>query len=332
MGESSLSIGWTELQQEVAFFLGYGRTLGNLSAAQLAEVAACVQAGVRQVYYPPAISPEMAGYEWSFLRPTKTLYLGASGTDGVISTNTFDSATYTDWVTQGITTADQVHITAPTANQGTYDISSVATGAITLTSSPGDATGLTFIVRRDPANYDLPDDFGRLIGDLHYSADSCRAAIQVVSINALLEMRAHEDRTDVPSFAAVRPKTSTGATGQRSEILFWPRPTSQAYTLSYTYEAYASILSDSYPYPLGGMHLAELYTESCLAVAERRINNEVGLHTQTFQTLLLDAVARDRKRGARIFGQMGHQESPFERIRHGDTGGTYPLTYDGVLI
>jgi hypothetical protein len=278
--------------------------------------------------------PEVVGYDWSWLRPTSTLYLGAAGTDGTVVGNQFDSATFTDWVAQGITADDTVNITAvgsgstPVAD---YSITSVATGAITLSSSPGDGTSLTFLVARDPANYSLPDDFGRLIGELHFAPDSNYASVILIPLDTLLEMRAREDRTDTPRYAAVRAKTEDRTTGQRWEILFWPRP-SVSHTISYQYEAYSGALSDSYPYPLGGMSLAELFTESCLAVAEQRLNDEVGLHTQAYQALLVDAVARDRKRSPRHYGYMGHREPYYERKRHGDTGGTYPISYEGVSI
>lgn len=331
MAESTLTISWLALQAEVGFFLGYGRTIANWSTAADAEIAICVQAGVRQVYYPPGAN----GYEWSFLRPSAALYLGASGTDGVLSGGTFDSATFTSWTTQGITTADTVYITAPAANAEELAIASVAAGAITLTTSPTDATGLTFLIKRSPANYDLPDSFNRLIGDLHYAADEYREGIVLVPVGTLEEMRAHDDQSNAPQFCATRYKSSDGTTGQRQEILFWPEP-DVYYPLTYNFEAYAGQLSDTYAYPLGGMHLSELYTESCLAVAEQRINNEPGVHTQAYGMLLQDAIARDRKRGARFFGQMGGGEDRDGRtFRRGHTrsaSGSHRVTLDGVLI
>ena len=331
MAESSLTISWLALQAEVGFFLGYGRTLANWSAAADAEVAICVQAGVRRVYYPPGAG----GYEWSFLRPSASLYLGASGTDGVLSSGTFDSATFASWVTQGITTDDSVHITAPAANAEVLAISSVAAGAITLTTTPDDATGLTFIIKRSPADYDLPDNFNRLIGDLHFAAAEYRNGIVLVPIGTLEEMRAHDDQSNAPCFCAVRYKSSDGTTGQRQEILFWPKP-DVYYSLTYSFEAYTGQLTDTYAYPLGGMHLSELYTESCLAVAEQRINNEPGVHTQAYEMLLQDAVARDRKRGARFFGQMGGGEDgdgrTFRRGSAKAADGAHQVTYNGDLI
>jgi hypothetical protein len=183
----------------------------------------------------------------------------------------------------------------------------------------------TLAIVTDDGDYDLPDDFGRLIGDLHFAAEKNRISITRISVGRLLELRSRNDRNDAPIYAAVRYKESDGSGGQRQEILFWPEP-SEDWTLSYEFEAYSGELSDAAPYPLGGMQLAELYTESCLAVAEQHVNNEVGLHTQAYQALLTDAIARDKKRGAKIFGQMGHVEPYRGRIRRGVAG----VTYNGV--
>ncbi|MFA5186695.1 MAG: hypothetical protein WC551_09485 [Patescibacteria group bacterium] len=263
MAESSLSIGYTDLRQEVGGFLGYGRTIASWSAARIATIDRIVQSGVRQVYFPPAVNvsgsnEEATVHEWSWLRPTTTL---------------------------------------PTV--------------------------------ADDGDYDLPDDFGRLVGKFHYAANVHRAAIYVVSVGDLLDMRAHYDQNDAPRYVAIRYKASTGVSGQRQEALFWPEPDA-VYTLSYEYEAYTGVLSDTYPYPLGGMQLAELYIESCLSIAEQRPNDEIGIHTAKFQLLLAAAVYRDMQRGARNFGQMGHKERYKERICRGYTGTTYPITYHGV--
>lgn len=260
MAESGLSLAYTELRQEVGYFLGYGRTIANWSTVEVEEIDLVVQAGVRRVYYPIAVNQETIGYEWSWLRPTTTL----------------------------------------TLVDGTSD-------------------------------YDLPDDLGRLVGDLHFAADEQRPAIKIIAVGQILELRSTYDEEGAPRYAAIRFVASDGTVGSRQEILFWPEP-DDAYVLSYQYEAYNGPLSAAAPYPLGGMQCAELFVESCLAVAESRMNDEAGLHNQQFQALLVDAIARDRKRGPKYFGNMGHREEAVERIRHGDTGSTYPITYDGVDV
>ncbi len=337
MAESSLSIGKPELTQAIGHYLGHGSVIADWSTPQDTEIDRLLQSGVRRVYYPVSTDRSLIGYEWSFLRPTSTLYLGASGTDGVTSSSVLTSATYADWDTQGITTADTVTIsdsTSDAATTGDYAITSVSGANITLTTDPGDATGITFLIKRSPANYNLPDDFGRTIGDLHFSSNEVRMPVRIIPVGKILDMRARSDESGAPYFAAVRPKTSTGSTGQRQEIIFYPEP-DQAYTLYHNYEAYSGELTDALPYPLGGMQMSELYIESCLAVAEQRMNNEAGLHSQTYQILLADAITRDKNKSAHFHGNIGGAERDFGRDtlrwRRGRElySGAYNITYGG---
>ncbi len=260
MAESSLSIGFPELQVEVGDFLGYGRTSGSWSVAQEALIDSIVQSGVRRVYYPPSTGEGVSGYEWSWLQPTTELAI-VSGT----------------------------------------------------------------------SDYDLPDDFGRLVGPFHFPAEEYRKPAIEVSVSKILQLRTYSFQTGGPYYVATRFKSSDGSGGQRQEALFFPEPDDD-WTMIYEYEAYNSALSDSFPYPLGGMKLSELYIESCLAVAESRTGDELSVHTQTFQALLVDAVARDRKHGAKYFGQMGHRDTEADVFRRGYTGSVYPIEYKGEDI
>ncbi len=341
MAESTSSLGWTDFKSEVGFYLGYGRTIASFTTPQEAEVELIVQAGIRRVYFPPATQGVQLGYEWSWLRPTTTINLGASGTDGAITgTTSFDSATFSDWTAQGITDDDYLDISSVTNGDtevAEYSIASVAAGAITLDNPstrtgatvPANGTGLTFRLVRSPANYDLPDDVSRIVGSLHYASNEYRREVLIVPVGRLLEMRAGTSLTGYPEFAAIRYKTSDQTTGSRQEILFWPEP--DAYkVLSYEYEVYQGVLTDGAPYPLGGMKMSELYVESCLAVAEQRANDNSGLHTNMFHMLLADAVSRDRSQSAQNFGQMGDTESSAHHgFRRGLVGTNYPITYKG---
>lgn len=188
-------------------------------------------------------------------------------------------------------------------------------------------TTLTTVV--DQWEYDLPDDLGRILGQLHFPAEENRRSVPIVPVQQLLEHRARTATSGQPWFAAVRWKAGTAVTGQRQELLFWPTPDAE-WIMPYQYEAYNGKLTDSLPYPLGGMKLAELYLESCLSVVEIRKNDEPGFHTQQYQLLLIGAVAADRRQGAEQFGQVGqpaiHTSLGFRR---GYTGGDYPIEYKG---
>jgi hypothetical protein len=183
-------------------------------------------------------------------------------------------------------------------------------------------------------DYTLPDDLGRLVGPLHFPADEYRSSCTNVNLAMILELRASRTITGAPYYYATRYKTSTGATGQRQELLVYPTP-DENWTMSYEYEAYSGPLTDSYPYPLGGMHLAELYIESCLAVCEHRVNDEQGIHSAQFDALLLDAIGHDQKRGPGNYGQMGDRDlDMYGRWRRGmkKYNGAYSLTYKGEYI
>lgn len=333
MAESSLSIGLPELIQEVGFFLSYGRTVAtDGDAAKLAEVMSIIQSGVRRVYYPLPAGQAAVGHEWSWLRPTATLTL-QQAVSGALTRGSFTAG---DSITQTTTLARATYVSDDGSEMTLYGVSGIADGTSTWYPSDDDddtTNAWTPTEIADTSKYDLPDDFGRLVGGLNFSPNAYRRAIEVVPIAQILEMRAINAVTSYPLYAAVRYKESDGSSGQRQEILFFPQP-DQAFVLHYEYEAYSGALSDSYPYPLGGMQLAELYIESCLAVAESRLNDEIGNHTAQYQALLADAIVRDGRRDARSYGQMGHVEEFSDRYRRGRYGAAYtyyPITINGVV-
>jgi hypothetical protein len=331
MAESGLSIGLPELIQEVGFFLDYGRGIVKPhTAGQLSEIMSVIQSGIRRVYYPVPASPAAVGHEWSWLRPTTSITL-QQVISGALTRGSFTAG---DLITQTTTLAVATYVSDNGTEMTLYGVSGVADGTSTWypTDDDDDTTNAwTPTEIADTSKYDLPDDLGRIVGSLNYSENKYRESITVVSIAAILEMRALNAFTSNPRYAAIRYKASDGSGGQRQEILFFPQP-DQAYVLLYEYEAYNGALSDSFPYPLGGMQLAELYIESCLAVAESRLNDEIGNHTSQYQALLIDAIARDRKRDPRSYGQMGHVEDTYDRRRrYGAAYENYPITINGVV-
>lgn len=72
MAESSLAIGYPDLQTAVARVLGWPSIPASLTAAQTALVDECIMSGLRRFYYPP-LGPGGAVHVWSFLRLVTTL-------------------------------------------------------------------------------------------------------------------------------------------------------------------------------------------------------------------------------------------------------------------
>ena len=83
----------------------------------------------------------------------------ATGTNGVVSGATLDSATYANWTlleADGLNVYDYVVVISNGTDEtvdGTYQIESIAIGAITLTAAPGDGN-CSFRIERGPKIYD----------------------------------------------------------------------------------------------------------------------------------------------------------------------------------
>lgn len=329
MSESGLSVGFTDLEAEVGYFLGYGRTSGNWSSDQNTEIEAVVHSGVRRVYYPPAVNEDSIGYEWSWLKPTTTLPIQGKYAEGTIEVAsgvvTLTDGTFPSWTALAEITVSGVSYTVDTRDgdtQATLDDTSVDVDAEATYSL-------------NQLLYDLPDDFGRFASSLHFEADQHLPSVRLVSISRVLSLRATQTLTGDPRLAAVRFKSATpAAIGSRQEVMFFPTPDNE-HTLSYEYEAYSGKLTEALPYPLGGMQMAEVYIESCLNVAEIRMNDVAGFHGQEFNRLLVDAIARDRKRSTQNYGQMSqgeYRDYDDFMFRRGWGAGTYPVSFNGTPV
>ena len=146
-------------------------------------------------------------------------------------------------------------------------------------------------------DYTLSADFGGLIGLITYTdSDEQWYPIELTGEHRIriLRQRDYNSNKSDPRYAAVRPKSSDGGNGQRFELMLWPMPDA-AYTLRYKYHALPSKITASKPYPLGGEIHSETILESCLAIAEQRLENSSGIHTQKFQERLAASCAMDRQ-------------------------------------
>lgn len=327
MAESTLSISYTDIQLEVGRFLGYDPTVANWTAAQVSEVDRYIQAGYRQFLYPPAVEGVEAGYEWSFLKPTTTITTIARYETGSIvvasGTCTLTGGTWPSWAaTHGTLVINEVEYTV-SARGGDTELTVVGDDVTA-------ASGSWYL--RHAGYQDLPDTFGRIIGDLHYAASEYSVPVVVVSENRLRTLLQSSIDEARPQYAAVRYKASDGSDGQRQEILWWPIP-NEEYVLTYRYEAFTGkLVKTTAGYPLGGMKHSETIIESCIAIAEQRMNDSKGIHWDQFVRLLSTSIAQDRKNSAQYFGPMSFGEPAW-----GDEGRymsrtNYPITYNGTRI
>jgi hypothetical protein len=178
-------------------------------------------------------------------------------------------------------------------------------------------------------NYTLPDAFGFMIGDLTYATtDSGWDRIRLVEEMEIRRLRqTPTNTTGRPRLAAVRPLTTTGSTGQRFELIFYPTPDA-VYTLTYQYRALPYQITASLPYPFGGEMHAETILEAMLAVAEERHDDEKGIHNQTYLTMLQQSILMDQQQGAEFFGYNGDFSDGNNLINRRDR--INPTTFNGV--
>lgn len=144
------------------------------------------------------------------------------------------------------------------------------------------------------ADYDMPDDFGGLNGVMTYPDWAASKPVIVGSESDIRTLRQLRPQTGKPTHAAIRPKASDGTAEQTFEMILWPTPDADI-ELTYRYYVLPRALSDTNPYPYGGAAHSETILESCLAIAEQRLNDQKSIHWEKFLQRLAASIQIDRK-------------------------------------
>ncbi len=111
--------------------------------------------------------------------------------------------------------------------------------------------------------------------------------------------------TGRPLFACIEPiKGTTGTHGQRFQLRVAPTA-DQSYTLQFQYHISPHYLTGSMPYAYGGPEHSETLLESCLAVAEKILDNKADLHATEFQRMLKVSQDLDRRKKPQTQGYNG---------------------------
>lgn len=166
----------------------------------------------------------------------------------------------------------------------------------------------------------LPDDFGGVDAgaEISITTDSggFRAAYQFCGQGRVEKAYSNEqDATGPPVMIAMRPiKKMEPGKMQTMELHIYPEA-DQDYTLRFPYFFNANYLTDVTPYVYGGVENHEAILECCLAVAEMRRDNTVGVHAMEANRLLAIAISLDKRRQPKHLGynydrsdDLGHDE------------------------
>lgn len=103
------------------------------------------------------------------------------------------------------------------------------------------------------------------------------------------------NQTGRPLIVAVAPiKGTTARASQRFKLAVFPTA-DVTYSLAFAYYLVPDALTGVRPYCYGGAAHTETILESCLAIAEQRLDDAVSVHTMKFKERLAASIAFDRR-------------------------------------
>lgn len=182
---------------------------------------------------------------------------------------------------------------------------------------------------------ELPDDFGQFEGMITVAtADGTTVTepVPIVGEGMIRQQYAKlPEATGRPALAAVRPKKGTGAErGQRFELFLFPQA-DEDYTLTFAMYLVGEALTGERPYAYGGGAHAETILESCLAIAEQRLDDAIGVKTAKFMERLAASIALDRRVKPQHLGYNGDGSDVRDmRLRQRPEHWRNPITVNGV--
>jgi hypothetical protein len=283
---------------------GIGRTVGNLSAAEEADLRAIVRAGLRRFFFPLSNGQP---YQWRWLERFHTISAPDSYTTGTVTISagviTLAGGTWPSWAANGFMSVDGHIVFVETRTSDTL----LATNHTELTVAAGTTYEL-FQYR-----FDLPTDFAEWTGAVTY-ANSADYWILAAASETELRLRysANYNYDARTSHYAVTP-----AQDGTFRLMLWPVPQTSAEIRGvYIMAPQDNLTSDLTTDPGTTVQCPPAYAdaamEAILAAAEAYNDDAIGIHEQRFQTAIAAAIAHDRSTvdGIDFSRQIGRRRIP----------------------
>lgn len=290
MAEPTTNANYQAIASEVAGFLGYSRDYTTMSAnaTQLAHVEACIVSGYSQF---------LAAYDWSFLKVVASLTTSAPYSTGTITVAsgvvTGSGTTFPSWAASGYLTVDGASYTVASRGGNT----SLTLDDLTVNASAGSTYELL------QTEYELPDSFGQIMGAFEYEPSyGIGYRITEVGEGVIRNYRGQPTslQTGRPLHFGLQPLVTDGTESSHWAWLPWPIPDA-VYVLNYRYRIHPDKLAAS-KYAYGGPVYRECLIESCMSIAERRFEDEQGVHMAAYLELLQKAIAYDQRNQSPTLG------------------------------
>lgn len=165
----------------------------------------------------------------------------------------------------------------------------------------------TLTLKSGSTTVQMPEDFCGLEGGTKAlvlnSTGSRIALLDFLGAGRVQQAFADSGSSGPPQMIAQRPvKMMAAGKLQRSELLIYPEA-DQDYTLKFPYFFTQDYLLDvTQPYAYGGVEHHETILECCVAVAEIRRDNAMGVHSMEAQRLLQMSIQIDRRKQPKKLG------------------------------
>jgi len=325
---AQLTCEYASLVNDVAYHLfGLRHTTTDVitesvaSTNQAADILRCIAKGLQYVY---------SAYEWSFLHPKVSITTYASYSTGTITVDAAGAVTGVDTVFPTYSASAGGWLNIP--GVGAYAVATYVSGVgLTLTGFPA---GSVFTVASTYSlyfpSYAMPSGVDSFKGRLTLPQGSNEPAYSLTKVSEV-EIRRLLAQSNVPcrpSMYAETMNTFDPTAGSSRYVTFYPVPDA-SYVFSGIGTLRPSMIDSANKYPLGIEVLAPCIAESCLAAAEREIEQKDAahpdaVHNRALIPLLALAIQRDKEYGSPDTLGVDHgQEDDGEDIRSRRSGGIY---------
>jgi len=136
--------------------------------------------------------------------------------------------------------------------------------------------------------YALPEDFLGMLGSLTYTENSGQRVIEEIPDSKMRALYSKGNASGPPVYFSTRTIKGTYA------LVLYPNP-DQQYTVQFPYSFRPGTISSSSPTPLGGPPHAETILESCLAAAEKTLDDTEQVHAKRFAERLVASLKYDKE-------------------------------------
>jgi hypothetical protein len=304
---STFELSFLEMQQAVSRYLGWGES----PAGEALTLARHYANDGYAEFLAGGDDPDRGPHRWSFLAPRAEIDLWPDQVAALDGAPAYSAAG--GFSTVALHSAATVYESVPGASLsveggGEYVVTarlSASTARVDANAS-GEADGATATLEAGRA-YALPDDFGEMIDDPVYPADSAvrtllRRPPETVALVAA------SAQAGPPRMYAVLPADPSGPVARR-RLLVVDRVPDAPYRLSYRYRIQPGKLVADDDVPLGGADHRQAILACCLAAAEAAHNDGLtaghrDVHRDRARLLLSLSIVRDRRRSASNLGPM----------------------------